>query len=194
MGQNPSLFLACGDDCPAENFELSSALDDLNRRSDAEGLPRCYDAEGAFVGLECPGYRLPTEAEWEYAARAGTQTAFFSGDLTREFGCDVADENLDGVGWYCGNAAGGPHPVGLKRPNPWGLSDMHGNVWEWTQDGFADCSAEDAVDPLAPSAGSGAVQRGGSWDTAAKGCRAARRIPSTQPDPVSAGLRPARTL
>jgi hypothetical protein len=105
-------------------------------RKEEDGL----NCSGLFVTArsvyECPGYRLPTEAEWEYAARAGTRTAFFNGDITPEpvVGECAPDENLAEVAWYCHNSGGRQHPVGSRTPNAWGLHDMLGNVSEWTAD------------------------------------------------------------
>jgi formylglycine-generating enzyme required for sulfatase activity len=194
MGNNPSDFAACGGNCPVESVSWYDAVDYVNRLSDNEGLARCYanDRERTFAGLDCPGYRLPTEAEWEYAARAGTQTAFYTGGIT---GSGCGDPNLDLAGWYCGNAGDTTHPVGLKQVNAWGLYDMHGNVWEWVQDWFRDYPAGAAVDPLGPAAGLIRVGRGGSWRDDAQYARAASRFDST-PDYryVNFGFRPARSL
>ena len=115
--------------------------------------------------------RLPTEAEWEYACRAGTTTAYSFGDDASKLG-DYA--------WYSENAFDKdekyPHPVGRKQPNAWGLYDMHGNVWEWCADWYADSYANaDARDPKGSASGSARVLRGGSWFTSPQYCRAAYR-------------------
>ncbi len=109
-------------------------------------------------------YRLPTEAEWEYAARTGEPA-----------------EKTDGIGeyaWYADNSGGKPHPVGTKGPNAWGLHDMFGNVWEWIQDcydpGYYAASA--VQDPAGPAAGTGHINRGGAWGSAADFCRSSFRI------------------
>ena len=113
----------------------------------------------ATVGEE--RYRLPTEAEWEYAARAGT-----SGD---RYG------NVDAIAWCGDNSRWRTHPVGRKAPNAWGLYDMLGNVWEWTQDWYGDYPGGSVTDPRGPVSGSGRVCRGGSWYSNAGGCRASDR-------------------
>ncbi len=108
-------------------------------------------------------YRLPTEAEWEYACRAGS-TGDYAGDL-------------DGMAWYDSNSANKTHPVGEKKPNAWGLHDMHGNVWEWCMDWYSSdyYSQSPSTDPSGPSTGSVRLVRGGSWSGDARDCRSANR-------------------
>jgi len=110
--------------------------------------------------------QLPTEAQWEYACRSGTRTRFYSGD---------ADRDLDGVGWSSGNSESTTHPVGGKRPNSWGLYDMHGNVAEWCQDWLMPYTAGAATDPKGAPTGNERVLRGGCWSSGPTECRAARR-------------------
>ena len=148
-----------------------------------EGLPRAYN-HGTW---ECnggdpysaTGYRLPTEAEWEYACRAGSQGAFCNGGITNLY-CSPLDLRLDLVGWYCGNAEVWSHPVGQKRPNAWGLYDMHGNIWEWCNDWFG-AYGGDVTDPTGPDEGTNRVFRGGTWYLYARFCRSACRV-SSLPD------------
>ena len=116
-------------------------------------------------------YRLPTEAEWEYGCRGWTSTRFSYGD-------DPGYTNLTDYAWYSDNSGGMTHPVGQKLPNPWGLYDMHGNVWEWCQDWYDVYPGGIALDPQGPATGSGRVVRGGSWgnwDASAGDCRSAFR-------------------
>jgi len=159
MGSNPSNFTNCGANCPVEQVSWEDAVGYANAVSRREGLPECYSGS-TFTGLDCRGYRLPTEAEWEYAARAGTTGATYG--------------NLDSVAWYDQNSGSAAHPVGQKQPNAWGLYDMLGNVWEWTGDWYAAYPAT-VTDPTAPTTGSTRVHRGGSWISYARFARAAIR-------------------
>jgi formylglycine-generating enzyme required for sulfatase activity len=133
-------------------------------------------------------YRLPTEAEWEYAARAGTSTAY-------SFGDDAAQ--LGRYAWHGEDfATGSPHPVGQKAPNPWGLHDVHGNVWEWVQDRYRDrYDAAPVTDPKGPATGSARVVRGGSWHVTSTSWRTSFRKPY-EPDyrGISIGFRVLREV
>jgi formylglycine-generating enzyme required for sulfatase activity len=108
--------------------------------------------DAVIVVLGSKGYRLPTEAQWEYACRAGTTTAYNTGDIIS-----------DNTGWYSVNSGNKTHEVGLKPANAWGLYDMHGNVWEWCWDYHGSYGSESQTDPSGPVSGSYRVLRGGSW-------------------------------
>jgi formylglycine-generating enzyme required for sulfatase activity len=163
-----------------------------------QGLPRAYNHATWLCNGGSPytaaGYRLPTEAEWEYACRAGSTTAFANGAITTyPYGCTPPDPNLDLMGWYCGNTGDDrTHPVGQKLPNAWGLYDMHGNLWEWCGDWYGDYGGT-VTDPVGPGAGTFRVIRGGYWYTWLGNCRSANRD-SDYPDyPGSIGFRPVRS-
>lgn len=176
MGNNPSNFTDC-DDCPVENVSWNDAqafIDGLN----------------AKTGMK---FRLPTEAEWEYAAGGGhkftVQTVIVDAPISKgKITVDLASKyqyagsnNLDEVGWYNKNSNGKTHPVAAKRPNELGLYDMSGNVYEWCQDWYSgkyyeECKNNDAVEnPTGPGAGSYRVVRGGSWSSYARFCRSTFR-------------------
>jgi formylglycine-generating enzyme required for sulfatase activity len=165
-GTNPSYFQG-SDDLPVEQVSWNDAIAFCNKLSEREGLKPFYQfGPGAQSGVE--GYRLPTEAEWEYACRAGSQTRFSFGD---------APASLGQYAWYFSNSGNKTHPVAQKRPNAWGLYDMHGNVWEWCEDWYeANYYANSpGADPLAPPQASDRVIRGGGWSINPQVGRAANR-------------------
>jgi formylglycine-generating enzyme required for sulfatase activity len=156
MGTNPSRFT--GDTGrPVEQVFWYDAARYCNRRSILEGLTPCYDTTTWNCTVSATGYRLPTEAEWEYACRGGTTTGYFWGDSS-----DSA--TIGQYAWYYANSSATTHPVAQKRPNAYGLYDMSGNVWEWCNDWFGSYSAGPQTDPTGPATGSYRVLRGGSWD------------------------------
>ncbi len=144
MDTNPSRFR--GDDNPVNQMTWYECQEFLSKAGD--------------------GLRLPTEAEWEYACRAGSTTRYHFGD---------SHELLGDYAWYDGNSGGRMHPVGGKKPNAWGLYDMHGNAWEWCADYIASYEAAERIDPQGPASGTFRVRRGGSWGTIARLCRSAWR-------------------
>jgi formylglycine-generating enzyme required for sulfatase activity len=166
MGDNPSRWK--GGKNPVEQVRWSDAVKFCNARSRLEGLQPCYDLETWQCSFEADGYRLPTEAEWEYACRAGTQTAYF-------FGNDAS--KLGDYAWFDKDSGGHPQPVGQKRPNPWGLYDMIGNVWQWCNDFYkVDYYQESPPeDPRGPKEGENKVVRGGAWKFSGDNCRSGYR-------------------
>ena len=163
-----------GQNLPVENVTWYDAVEYCNARSVREGLTPCYSIAGDATTCDftANGYRLPTEAEWERACRAGTTTPLYNGTLTVEtcVGTDgQPDPLLDLIGWYCGNAGPGTHPVRQKQPNPDGLYDMLGNVWEWCWDWYA--ASGPIGSPVGPPTGFQRVIRGGSWYYLARDCR-----------------------
>ncbi|ETR65674.1 MAG: sulfatase modifying factor 1 precursor, partial [Candidatus Magnetoglobus multicellularis str. Araruama] len=175
MGNNPSRFKECGKNCPVEKVtwnDVQKFIKKINQMRDGQ-------------------YRLPTETEWEYAARAGSTSAFTNGGISQT-NCGE-DSNLIKMGWYCGNSCvsynngynrcslcintceAGTHPVAKKMPNAWGLYDMHGNVWEWCSDWYGDYLSRKVTDSTGPSSGSFRVLRGGSWSDDVLDNRSAKR-------------------
>jgi len=153
MGKNPSEFK--GPQNPVEQVSWADAVEFCRKLS---AMP----AEKTAGHV----YRLPTEAEWEYACRSGTTTAY-------SFGDDAS--RLGDYGWFEGNSDSSTHPVGEKKPNVWGLYDMQGNVVEWCQDRYGKYPSGSATDPTGATSGSFRVVRGGSWDYDARFCRSAAR-------------------
>jgi len=169
MGKNPSKYK--GETKPVEQVKWNEAVEFCRKLSDEEGVE----------------YRLPTEAEWEYACRAGTITAY-------SFGDDVSQ--LGEYAWYNANSENTTHPVGEKKPNAWGLYDMHGNVWEWCQDWYgAYESLKLASDPTGPASGTYRVLPGGAFVYQPRLVRAANHF-NTPPNDRSPniGFRLARTI
>ena len=160
IGKNPSHFQGAivgneNADLPVENVSWDDAVEFCKKLSD---LPD--EKKAGRV------YRLPTEAEWEYACRAGSKTAYLFDD---------EEGLLPEYGWFNRNSSNRTHSVGLLEPNAWGLYDMHGNAWEWCSDRYGEYPKGAVSDPTGPKVGSYRVYRGGSWFSAAANCRSACR-------------------
>ncbi|MBN2688225.1 MAG: formylglycine-generating enzyme family protein [Deltaproteobacteria bacterium] len=151
MGSNP-LHFRKGDDYPVEEVSWNDVQEFITKLNRKENTNK---------------YRLPTEAEWEYACRAGNTARFSFGD---------DDSDLGRYAWYFSNSSGETHQVAQKEPNAWGLYDMHGNVWEWCQDWYGDYPSGHVTDQSGPSSGSDRVLRGGSWCNLAGLVRSAFRL------------------
>ncbi|MFC1561009.1 SUMF1/EgtB/PvdO family nonheme iron enzyme [Candidatus Latescibacterota bacterium] len=167
MGSNPSYFTG-DDNLPVEMVDWYDAVKFCNRLSDRVGLEQCYDESTWECDFSKTGFRLPTEAEWEYACRAGTTTKYYTGDT---------ESDLARAGWYSGNSGSKAHPVGQKESNAWGLYDMHGNIWEWCHDWYDSeyYTKSPTNNPTGIQSGLYRVNRGGRWDYSAGGCRSAMR-------------------
>jgi formylglycine-generating enzyme required for sulfatase activity len=218
MKSNPAYFKRCGLACPIETVNWYEALAFANALSLSAGLDACYELSGneqaVFTSLDCEGYRLPTEAEWEYAARARSQTAIYTG-IMPILGLRNSPK-LGEIAWYGGNSGVtyeggydcsdwkereqraekcGTHPVGTKPRNDWGLADMLGNVYEWVWDSYGKYPEAVERDPRGSDGGAFRVLRGGGWFGYARDCRAALRL---RFDPRSrdgyVGFRLVRTL
>jgi len=165
-----------GNNYPMYYVNWFEAVEYCNKRSQREGLTPAYTISGSgdnrtvTWNRNAAGYRLPTEAEWEYACRAGTTTAYNTG-------ASISND----TGWYYANSGYTTHPVGQKPANRWGLHDMHGNVWEWCWDWYGSYSSGAQTDPTGASSGPFRVLRGGSWSNSAESVRSALRD-SSYPD------------
>lgn len=210
VGTNPSAHTGCPT-CPAESVTWKEAAYHCNELSKQSGDTPCYGCtknpgngkidcwvDSAYQGAKiytCPGYRLPTDAEWEYAYRAGSSTSLYNGVLV---GCVGVDLTAGAIGWYKANSGATPetHPGRMKQPNAWGLYDMAGNVQEWCHDGWeADLGGGAKTNPVTPFNDNDRVVRGGSYNHEPQRLRAADRE-GVDHDARDAriGLRCVRTL
>jgi formylglycine-generating enzyme required for sulfatase activity len=158
MGSNPSFFAECGDSCPVEQVswnDVQEFIRGLNRKKEWT-------------------YRLPTEAEWEYACRAGTTGTFHTGGCLTDAQANY-DSKFPLYGCPGGEYRGKPAPVKSFPPNAWGLYDMHGNVWEWCSDRYGAYPSGSVKDPVGASSGDSRINRGGCWNRDARYCRSAIR-------------------
>jgi formylglycine-generating enzyme required for sulfatase activity len=203
MGYNPSYFKATSR--PVESVSWHEAAAFCNAMSIHMGLSACYTCTGSKQAVRCqvlaahsagihacPGVRLPTEAEWEYTYRAGSTTAYYLGPNTT---CTNVDQVLEKIGFYARNSGKSTRVVGRLQPNAWGLFDMSGNVWEWTNDWWTqELGGARVSDPAGPVTGMMRTVKGGSWGSAAGDARGASRdgvLPHRHFD--SEGFRVART-
>ena len=167
IGDNPSNF-KLDNNRPVERVSWKDAITFCNKLSEKVGLGPCYNLTTGECDFSMSGFRLPTEAEWEYACRSESGLEYSLGD---------GESALDRVGWYARNSMENTHPVGQKTQNTWGLYDTHGNVWEWCNDWYGKnaYTTNGNNNPTGPKSGSDKVLRGGSWIDGPKDCRSAKR-------------------
>ncbi len=202
MGWN-DCYYKLGDNYPVEGVSWFDCVSFCNELSQAGGFTKCYTMtniryhyQGTHIfwadvscDFDANGYRLPTEAEWEYACRAGTTTRFYTGD---------SDSDLDRAGWYRGNSGSQKQEVGQKQVNAFGLYDMHGNLWEWCWDwyssGYYGTRPDPDSNPTGASSGTFRVARGGGWLNSDQGCRSPNRLDLVNGWCVDLGLRLVRSV
>jgi len=211
MGYDPTSEPECTGACPVGNITWHEAAAYCNTLSEEDGYYTCYVCTGTAPDVtcepdttwalpqHCPGYRLPTEAEWEYSARAGEQAPPNAGRLVTDgqqlLDCESPHAGLDGLAWFCGNSDGRARPVGSSGQNAWGFWDMLGNRLEATSDWYEPFTVAAVTDIGGPAAGILKVYRGGHALGYASGCRESARHPySPEARFPELGLRPVRSL
>ena len=201
---DPSDFTTCGTNCPITDVSWDQAAAVANAMSVCADLERCYSCTSALPDVECTtdftsptecvGFRLPTEAEWEYAARAGTTEATYNGNFESEMLNCETNPVLEPIAHWCEDHSSQPSTVAELDPNRWGLYDMLGNVSEWCEDLYFPYPTDTVVNPVELERGTARVHRGGGYSSNAQSCRAAARLSASGAGSGNIGMRLVRTI